>query len=103
MAGRGYEPRLPWRTLDPGMPASSLNGIGIDPKHADRVFQVFQRLHTRKDYPGTGNWPDDLQENRGASRRSDMGSVPAGPGATFHFTIGRTENRYGEHPDGEAH
>lgn len=30
------------------------NGIGIDAKHADRVFMVFQRLHTRKQYSGTG-------------------------------------------------
>lgn len=30
------------------------NGIGIDMRFADRVFQVFQRLHTRKQYEGTG-------------------------------------------------
>jgi len=30
------------------------NGIGIAPQYAERVFQVFQRLHTRKKYPGTG-------------------------------------------------
>jgi signal transduction histidine kinase len=30
------------------------NGIGIDAQDAERIFGMFQRLHTREHYPGTG-------------------------------------------------
>jgi light-regulated signal transduction histidine kinase (bacteriophytochrome) len=30
------------------------NGIGIDPKNFDEIFQIFKRLHNENDYPGNG-------------------------------------------------
>ena len=82
---------LGWRSVPPDAYELYIrdNGIGIDPAYHEQIFGVFDRLHTRDEYEGTGIGLSIVRKALSKLRGSVWLDSAVGGGSTFYITLPR--------------